>query len=32
MPFYAVGKGRTTGIFTTWTECERVQWLYLQKI
>jgi ribonuclease HI len=22
MPFYAVGKGRTTGIFTTWTECQ----------
>ena len=23
MPFYAVARGHTTGIFTTWGECEK---------
>ncbi len=27
MPFYAVAKGRTPGIFSTWPECqESVKW------
>lgn len=23
MPFYAVARGHTTGIFSTWSECEK---------